>query len=92
MTKLEEQKLKIKTVTNFIENEVIEIVSLEGRIKNEEVAMREFPDNPAKEKAQEEFDARMISYKDQIVERQKSIKILEELKEDYENEDVKGKN
>lgn len=82
-------EFKIKEAETLEQIEYREMVRLEVLIKNEEVAVKEIEDNAAKDKALEELNARVQRYKDQIGDREKSIKIISAYIDDLKNQQKK---
>lgn len=76
-------QFKIDYCDSLIEDEIRAQTRLEVLVLNEQIAVKELPENGAKDKAHEELTAMLSRYTNEIGEREKSIEILTLKKEEY---------
>lgn len=77
---------KIDTVQKLIDLEYEEIVRLEIGIENGNIAVAELPDNGEKEKVLEELQKNNKRFQEGIEDREKSIEIMEKVRQKYQDE------
>lgn len=77
---------KIDTIKKLIDLEYEEIVRLEIGIENGNIAVAELPDNGEKEKVLEELQKNNKRFQEGIEDREKSIEIMDIVRQKYQDE------